>query len=195
MEKWNIITIEQAMKRFKEENGQWPTATQFDMCDYLPSARSIQRRYGGLPALRGQLGLKDTHFNQGEHRSDLAKRINVEGRELEVRAYEFLKDVFGEICVHEQKPYGDGTKRLDMYVYAPEYNFGVDTFKAIDYFSLTKNLRHKLKNYEGFQEPLFLVYECPEEVRVNGDKDRYVMSFEEFKTMFKFAKRYSIGGK
>jgi hypothetical protein len=51
--KWNNENIKAGFDRFITENGRLPTAYEIDDCSYLPSARQIQRRFGGLSNLFG----------------------------------------------------------------------------------------------------------------------------------------------
>lgn len=61
------------VERFIKENNYEPTSIDFDNTDYLPAARTIQRRYGGLPAFRKLIGLSTNDFTKGKARSKKAK--------------------------------------------------------------------------------------------------------------------------
>ncbi len=71
------ISLEQhkaQVERFIKENNYEPTAIDFDNTDYLPTARTIQRRYGGLPAFRKAIGLITSDITKGKARSKKAKK-------------------------------------------------------------------------------------------------------------------------
>lgn len=66
--RWTLEVIREGINRYKEENGRLPTAWDFDRCDYLPSARQIQRSLGGLEKLRTDLGLDELNYTKGSLR-------------------------------------------------------------------------------------------------------------------------------
>lgn len=53
-----------------------PTAHEIDVCTYLPTSRQIQRRYGGLPAIRQAAGLTITDHTRGKTRTIMANFVN-----------------------------------------------------------------------------------------------------------------------
>ena len=54
---WTVERITEGINRFINEERREPTARDFDLSPYLPSARQIQRAYGGLPAFRKLINL------------------------------------------------------------------------------------------------------------------------------------------
>lgn len=62
-----------AVHRFIKENDREPTAIDFDTVGYLPSSRTLQRLYGGLPRFRKEVGLKINNFTKGKERTKKAK--------------------------------------------------------------------------------------------------------------------------
>jgi hypothetical protein len=48
---YSIEELRNGFEHFYQENGHYPTAPEIDRCKYLPSARQIQRNFGGLPKL------------------------------------------------------------------------------------------------------------------------------------------------
>jgi hypothetical protein len=180
-----IDQLKNGLDRYIAEYGRMPTAGEIDRCDWLPSARLIQRRFGGLKELRARLGYEDIDLSQGEFRRKQAKNISKSGREAEREVYSLLVDHFGEVFVHDQKGYGDGLKRLDDYVYSPDGNFGVDVFVASSEVSLRNNLRQKMANYDGFNELLYLVYVYPGDLGLPSGVNRIPMQLDEFRKAIK----------
>lgn len=71
-EKYTKHQLNTNIQRFIAENGREPTAYDFDTTSYLPTARQIQRRYGGLKALRAEFGLSTLDHTTGAIRSKTA---------------------------------------------------------------------------------------------------------------------------
>ncbi|HEX8227064.1 MAG TPA: hypothetical protein VF572_04325 [Candidatus Saccharimonadales bacterium] len=103
---WTQEKLKIAFDRYIAEHGRLPTAPEVDQTDYLPSARQIQRSFGGLKKLREILGYADTDFGSGTHRSSLATRGNLKASVAERELQHQLADVFGEPYVHSEKYYG-----------------------------------------------------------------------------------------
>lgn len=157
--RWNIENIKESLDRFISEYGQLPTAHEMDKLEYLPSARTIQREFGGLEKLRKELGYDTTHFGKGEKRSNLAKNINTRGKASEKEILDVLTEKFGEMFVHIERPFTDSSKqRLDFFVFSPSGNFGIDVFFPIDTYSMIGSLNIKKNIYKNFKQiPLYLV--------------------------------------
>lgn len=71
------------MEKYYNEFGRYPTAHDIDLYPYLPSSRQIQRRFGGLPELRKQLGIQITDYTRGRTRSNKAAIIGKRGLNYE----------------------------------------------------------------------------------------------------------------
>lgn len=81
----------EGIKRFIEENGHEPTAQEIDKCDYLPSARQIQRKSGGLQTLRKKMGLSTIDHTSGATRIKKVKEINERSNAYEAKV---INDLF-----------------------------------------------------------------------------------------------------
>lgn len=153
---WTEEKLKEGFNRFLEEKGHFPTAPEIDAYPFLPSSRSIQRSNGGLVNLRKLFGFEVSDYSRGGYRSKLAGIYNIEGRVSEEEVGKYLGNRYGEICVHEEKRYGDGKNTMDFFVYAKE-NFGVDVFKTSSYQNLAKNINIKLGKYNDFPYKLYFV--------------------------------------
>lgn len=141
---WTKEKINEAFQKFINENGYMPTAREIDELPYLPSSRQLQRKFGGLPKIRENLGYKDIHLGKGVYRSKIANAVGKRGRLNELKLEKILKDIFGEPFVHAEKRYGISGMRLDFYVYCPTGNFGVDIFETHRKGDLHGNLHQNL---------------------------------------------------
>jgi hypothetical protein len=110
--------VKSGFQRFYIEHGHFPTSEEIDSCPYLCSARHIQRIYGGLRKLRESLGLDIIDYGKGKHSIDNWKRVSKLSLETEHLVKRFLIETYGEICVHEEKQYGNLRQRMDFFVYA-----------------------------------------------------------------------------
>lgn len=150
--KWDLSDIKEGIDRYIHENGRPPTARDFDASPYLPSARQIQRSYGGMATLRAQLGYKDLDFTKGELRKSIATEASKRGIAAEEYLEPLLISHFGEPFVHTQKRYAKGTKnRYDFFIYAQNVSIGVDVFTTSKLEYIGVNVRHKVHKYKQLQ--------------------------------------------
>lgn len=155
---YSIEEIKIGFERFLRERGHYPTAPEIDMCAYLPSARQMQRNFGGLPKLREQLGLVDTNFGVGKFRSAIAGSRNRTGFKAERDLERILIDHFGEPFVHVEKPIDEtGRRRFDFFIYARDVKFGIDVFYSETKHDIQNNVNIKIDNYTGTSVPVYFV--------------------------------------
>ena len=155
---WTLEELKAGLEHFYNEHKHYPTATEVDGYSYLPSARSIERRFGGLVALRKNLGLGDNHdFRTGEHSSRRAHTINTRAHSVERDVYDFLVKRFGKAFVHREYFFTDDHRtRADFFVYDETKGFCVDVFYPGSVRNLTGCLNIKLSKYTGTGQ--FLAY-------------------------------------
>lgn len=158
--KWNLNNIREGIERFLLENDHLPTATDYDRCPYLPSARQIQRVYGGLEKLRNDLGYQDVNYTKGS----LRKAISQEGHTRGLGAEDYLEPLlinhFGEPFVHTQKRYYKKLKnRYDFFIYYQNNCFGIDVFATQRLEYIGPNIRHKLGKYKDVPKniPIYFI--------------------------------------
>src|SRR3989344_6623835 len=146
---WPLERIRSGLKRFFKEYGRYPTATEFDEYAYLPRAKTAERKFGGLVALRKQLGLEKSHDRRsGTHRSDLAQLIGKRAHTEEQKVYDFLTKQFWKEFVHREYFYTDDHRtRADFFVYDGKDGFCVDVFYASSLKNIGGCLNIKLAKY------------------------------------------------
>lgn len=157
---WTKELLKVGFERFIEENGRLPTAPEVDRTSYLPSARQIQRSFGGLKTVRKELGYEDVDFGSGTFRSEQANRTNERGRVSEKELEEFLVTKFGEVYVHGEKRYGKGSNRADFIVFTPDGNFGIDVFFTETLRDFQKNVNIKIDKYLDYPADVPLYFVC-----------------------------------
>ncbi len=156
---WTIENIKIGIDKYLLENGSMPTARDFDESNYLPSARQIQRAFGGLIQLRVKLGYDQTDFTKGELRKSIAISANKRGVSAEDYFEPLLVEKFGEPFVHVQKRYYKGSRcRYDFFVYAKQLSFGVDIFTTDRKNYIDKNIRHKIIRYKNAPSSLIIYF-------------------------------------
>jgi hypothetical protein len=168
---WTKTNIKEGFERFRLENGRLPTALEIDELPYLPTARQIQRAFGGLKQLREELGYEDLDFSSGHLRSAIALRGSVRGLKSEKEMEVDLVKRFGELYVHTEKRYGRSGNRVDFMVFTPEGNIGIDVFFTDSLRTLQNNLNIKIPKYLDFPKnvPLYFVCANPELTEVDID--------------------------
>ena len=145
---WNKELIKIGIQRFINENHRIPSGIDFDTINYLPSAKQVQRKWGGIPKVRELCGITEL-LHRGRIRGETAKRCNVEAINTEELIERFLINKFGEEFVHREAPIRKRS-RFDFYIYNPDGNFAVDIFLAKDIHSFRGSLDIKLKKYISY---------------------------------------------
>lgn len=154
---WSKDEIVAGVKEFMDNNGRFPKAIEFDSNAFLPSARSIQRTFGGVIGLKNVLGITGD-YHRGTYRSTLIRKINLRGYDDEQRVGAMLESRFGEVCVHRQGLAGNtSSERLDFIVFYRGGKFGVDTFFPDSVSNLAKIINIKQGKYQDFIHPIYFV--------------------------------------
>lgn len=156
---WTKDQLRAGFNHFKETYNRYPTAHEIDTFSYLPSARSIQRAFGGLVNVRKELFPEEiSNFTTGTHRSGVAKRTNENGKVLEEQFYNYLVGEFSEIAVHEHKVIRPGHVNCDFYIYLDqETGVVIDIFYAKSIINLINVVNLKLKRYSLIVPETYLV--------------------------------------
>lgn len=159
---WKLEDLKNGIDRFYQEYGRFPTVSDLDNIDYLPSSRWIQMKFGGMVKVRKDLGYTDSHLGIGKYRSGIAQQINKAGLDFEHEIEKILVYKFGEQFVHVQKRVGNTRERLDFYIYSSSGNFGVDVTNVTGHFrNVQTNTNVKVAKYKNLSLKLLIV--------VNGD--------------------------
>lgn len=146
---WKIEELKVGLEHFYKEHSHYPTATEVDEYEYLPTSRSIERSFGGLVSLRQELQLNENYdFRTGAHSSERAKMINKRAHASERVVYDFLCNQFGREFVHREYFFTDDHRtRADFFIYDAGNGFCVDVFYPNSVRNLTGCLNIKLKKY------------------------------------------------
>ncbi|OGE80180.1 MAG: hypothetical protein A2660_02520 [Candidatus Doudnabacteria bacterium RIFCSPHIGHO2_01_FULL_45_18] len=119
---WSLDNIRDGLNYFFEVYKRYPTVPEVDKFEFLPTARTIQRSFGGLVSLRRQLNLaRPTNYNSGEARSILAGKLWKNAREYEEAFYNYLIEILPEVTVHEHKILRPGGVSCDFFIYNSKY--------------------------------------------------------------------------
>jgi hypothetical protein len=157
---WTSEKVRLGFNRFFEENNRYPTTREIDAYQHLPSSKQLQRKYGGVQALRSELNIPITNFCAGATRTEKAKEINQRAEALEISLNKKLRDTFGERNVHRESPISDDRRsRCDFLIFAKDKTASVDIFFASDKHSLLGCINHKLKKYnltQAWYETIFV---------------------------------------
>jgi len=142
--------FEESFARFFKENGHYPTSTEMDSCEYLPSTRLLQRNYGGICNFRKALGLEILDYTKGDIRKKTASDVGKRALIIEKEICDFLVEKFGEKKVHrEYQPFDDRRCRADFKIFAKNKQFIIDVFFPKHKDSLLGCLNSKMKKYNA----------------------------------------------
>lgn len=146
---WTIEEIGAGLQHFNETHGHYPTAPEIDKYEYLPSARSIERSFGGVVAVRTKLGLGgQTDFRSGKHSADRSVMIAKRARKTEQAVHTYLCERFGSQFVHREYFFSDDKRsRADFFIFDKENGFCVDVFYPSNRRNLIGCLNSKLDKY------------------------------------------------
>lgn len=159
---WKLENLKEGIDRFYQENGRFPSVSDLDNIDYLPSSRWIQMRFGGIVKVRKDLGYIDVHLGRGKYRSVIAQQINNSGLKFEHEIQRILIDKFGEPFVHIQRRIGDYKDRIDFFIFNKTENFAVDVTNTAGHFrNLQGNVNNKIHKYKNLNLKLYIVVNTP----------------------------------
>jgi len=206
-EKWTKEKIKKGFESFYKKHGHYPTATEVDQYVELPSSRQIQRNFGGLPAIRKELGLGGPlDFTKGEHSSKRSLMIGKRSHKVEKEVYTYLMKIYGEPFVHREFFFNDDRRtRTDFYVYYAQGTFSVDVFFPNSLKNMNLCLNSKLVSYKGLNikyPVIFLVMNdliLPEQIEklMKNKKNKLmqnqtVLTFDQFKKFCESRRRAYI---
>lgn len=146
---WKKEELKAGLEHFYEQHKHYPTAPEIDTYAYLPSARTIERSFGGIIKLRESLGLDAQYdLRTGAHSRERAYKINKRSNILEREVYEFLIKIFSKEFVHREFFFLDDKRtRADFFVYDKDQGFCIDVFYPSDKRNLVGCLNSKLAKY------------------------------------------------
>lgn len=151
----DIADYRKAFEDFKTTNGHYPTVQDIDKSNYIPSSRTIQRKFGGIKTLRKLIGLADEDIDQrsGTQRLSRITEMGERSFENENEIYKKLCTKYGEKNVHRQSPYNnDRIFRTDFKVYLPDGTKKcIDVFYPADRISLLGCINSKQKKVEQLE--------------------------------------------
>lgn len=146
--------IKSLMERFRNENGRYPGSMDFDLTEYLPSARQVQRKFGGIVSLKTkmEIPIEEIDFRKGFYRSNKARYSMDKSDFDEEKIYISLVKKFGIRNVHRESPYlSSGKIRSDFIVYhhpTIDLKFAIDIFYPETVVSLVGCINHKLRKID-----------------------------------------------
>ncbi len=146
---WKLEDIKDGLEHFYNEHGRYPTATEINSYDYLPSAKTFERGLGGLVAFRSSIKLGGQgDFRTGEHSRKRTVMITKRAHSTEQTVYEYLQAIFGKEFVHREYFFTDDKRtRADFFVYDADKGFCVDVFYPADRRNVIGCLNSKLDKY------------------------------------------------
>jgi hypothetical protein len=158
-DKWNLENLKDGLRYFFDLKGKYPTVKEVDQFEYLPTSRTIQRSFGGMPLLRKNLSLTGPlHFGSGDNRSRIAREADLRARTYEKEFYRYLIKKIPEVRVHEHKIIRPGDTAADFFIYTSDTKgIVIDLFYAMDVHSLGGVVSIKTKKYIGVKCPVYFV--------------------------------------
>jgi hypothetical protein len=205
--KWTLEKIKAGFEAYYKEYGRYPTTHEVDAYHGLPSARQIQRRFGGLPTLRAQFKLTGPQdFTKGDYSSERARTIGKRAAKTEQAIYTYLVEHFGKPFVHREFLFNDDRRtRTDFFVYckgadvksakSDNGGFLIDVFFPKDRFNFAGCLNSKMRTYvdaTALTHPIIFLMMNPDiseqeiERYITNKKNKlmahqHVMTFNQFK--------------
>lgn len=153
-----------AFEKFRLDSGRYPTATDIDKIPYLPTSRTIQRKFGGLKELRKLIGLSGDDLDQrsGAQRATVVVEMGLRSFNDENMVYKTLINKYGKQAIHRQAPYCDTRLlRTDFKIHTPNKSrLFVDIFYPRNKYSLLgciNGKQNKLKSIKLKDQIIFVV--------------------------------------
>jgi hypothetical protein len=150
-----IEDYQNAFNKFKDENGRFPSTIDMDNSEYLPTSRTILRKFGSIKVLREMIGLEGLELDMrtGEQKRSLLSILNDNGMKSENILYEELLKHYEPMQIHRQEPYTDMIKNLsrsDFGIYDGDRHFYIDTFVPRHLQSLIGCANLKLNKFKKY---------------------------------------------
>lgn len=150
---WKLEELRAGFENFYTNNKHYPTAPEIDASPYLPSARTIERSFGGLVELRKALGLNtQTDLREGVHSSKRARTINLQANKATREVSEYLVKRFGADSVHSEYSFFDDKRtRVDFFIKDKSVGFCVEVLCPSGRRNLIGCINNKLARYQSQQ--------------------------------------------
>jgi hypothetical protein len=159
-----IQDYQNAFNKFKNENGRFPTVIDMNKSQYLPTSKTIQRKFGSIAVLREMIGLEGLNLDMrnGEQRVSLITQQYNQGFKVSDILYEEALKYYKEEQLPRYQPYLDKKKnisRSDFGVYDGDRHFYVDSFVPGHIESFLNSIIAKGKKFRkyGVEEEIYLV--------------------------------------
>lgn len=173
---WTEENLHDGFEYFHELHEHYPSVPEVDDFEYLPSPRTLDRRFGGIRALRKVLNLSHSvnDYNSGKARGKTAQMADNRARIFEEEIFNYLVSIFPEIRVHEQKVIRPAGVQSDFFIYTSSTKgVVIDIFYAKSLPILGKIINIKHPKYQSVQFPTLLVLVGNEEIN-QSDIDRMI---------------------
>lgn len=163
---WSLENVLEGFKEFDKIYGHYPNQEEIDECQFLPSIKTIERKFGGIINIRSLLGLPEIGLSRGQNRSKIAAKIGARGFELEESTYRLLVEKFHEPFVHKESRITINNERrsvrVDFLVFHKKGKFAVDVFYPKEgRKSLANNVAVKYRVYKNFPFKVYVVVGNP----------------------------------
>ncbi len=172
-EPWKLEELRAGLENFNAKHGHYPTAPEIDTHPYLPSARTIERKFGGVIGLRKTLGLNtQSDMREGAHSSNRASTINAQAREVKKEVLTYLSKLYGGQSIHSNFSFTDDKRtQVDFFVQDGSGGFCVDVLYPSDRRNLIGCLNSKITKYKGLQMNQYPVIF----LQINKDIDQLIL--------------------
>ncbi len=146
---WSEDDLRKGFQKYFKLYNHYPTSHEIDTFEFLPSSKSIQRKFGGLIQLRKKLGL-EADYRKGKHSTNRALLINKRASKLKKEVLEYLLSIFSSESLNQNYPFTDDRRtRTDFYIYSKKANFSIDIFYPKDRKNFIGCLNSKMKTYKN----------------------------------------------
>lgn len=141
-----------AFQKFYDLNGYYPTSLDIDVCEYLPSSKTLQRRFKSLVALRNLLNLPQDQIDLRKSPQRILSALSGITRSYssENDVYQELLKFYEPLNIHKQSPINDNTQqRCDFVLFENnERKFFVDVTFPTTIHSVKGCINSKLRRYK-----------------------------------------------
>jgi hypothetical protein len=141
-----------AFQKFYDLNGYFPTSLDIDACSYIPTSKTIQRRFKSLRALRKLLALPQDQIDLRKTPQRILSALSSITRSYssENDAYQELLKFYEPSNIHKQSPINDNTQqRCDFVIFENnERKFFVDVTFPTTIHSVKGCINSKLRRYK-----------------------------------------------
>lgn len=168
---WTLSKVRSGVNTFYNKHNRYPVSRDFDLDPNLPSARHVQRIFGGLVELRKKLKIiSEKDFSKGTHSSIRAQKIKKDSRATHKTLLSILENAPEGLLIEQKVPITNGRCSLDFRLSNKGSVCVVEAVNPKDDRTLVECIANKLRKIERIKKEPEKVFIVVMNKKINQEK-------------------------